>query len=286
MKKLLGVTFCLCSVGCWVASGVITVSGYERQSVSIECSHSNAETNLKYFCGSRCDYKDILVNTENGRSNKTNGRFSLYDHGSGTFTVTITGLRKTDTGKYWCGTERAGADSYTEVHLTVIEAPTTTPTTTPQTTPSTASHSTAPPPGTTVYNQETQPTAPLSTSMTAALKQTDQLVYISVGLGVGALVFGLIVAAIIKVRLKAGKSEETVSCGMHNPSMAPIGTGRREKRVDEHDETFQQPAADTVVNLHKGPNRVTSESCKNDCIYENFTTSPLDNDLIYANTIQ
>ncbi|XP_072568898.1 CMRF35-like molecule 2 isoform X3 [Paramormyrops kingsleyae] len=262
MKKLLGVTFCLCSVGCWVASGVITVSGYERQSVSIECSHSNAETNLKYFCGSRCDYKDILVNTENGRSNKTNGRFSLYDHGSGTFTVTITGLRKTDTGKYWCGTERAGADSYTEVHLTVIEAP-------------------------------------LSTSMTAALKQTDQLVYISVGLGVGALVFGLIVAAIIKVRLKAGKSEvaprelgveglaqETVSCGMHNPSMAPIGTGRREKRVDEHDETFQQPAADTVVNLHKGPNRVTSESCKNDCIYENFTTSPLDNDLIYANTIQ
>ncbi|XP_048869040.1 CMRF35-like molecule 5 isoform X2 [Brienomyrus brachyistius] len=284
MKKLLVVTFCLCSAGCWVVSGVITVSGYERQSVTIRCSHGNAGTNLKYFCGSECTrYEDILVKTENNHPNKTNGRFTLHDHGSGTFNVTITGLRMTDTGIYWCGVERTGADTYTEVHLTVIEAPTTTTTTTttttPQTTPSTTPQSTAPPPGTTVYNQKTNSTAPLSTSMTAAWY--DQLVYISVGLGVAALVFGLIVAAIIKVRLKAGRSEE-----IQNPSMAPIGTGRREKRVDDYDMMLQQPAADTAVNLHKDPNRVTSTSCKNDCIYENFTTSPLDDDLIYANTIQ
>ncbi|XP_048868732.1 CMRF35-like molecule 5 isoform X2 [Brienomyrus brachyistius] len=230
MKKLLVVTFCLCSAGCWVVSGVITVSGYEGQSVRIECSHGNTGTNLKYFCGSKCTrYEDILVKTENNHPNKTNGRFTLHDHGSGTFTVTITGLRMTDTGIYWCGVERTGVDIYTVVDLKVTEAPTTTTTTTPRTTPSTTPHSTAPPPGTTVYNQETQPTAPLSTSMTAAWY--DQLVYISVGLGLAALVFGLIVAAIIKVRLKAGRSEETVSCSIQNPSMAPIGTGSREKVI-------------------------------------------------------
>ncbi|KAF5898373.1 CMRF35-like molecule 1 isoform X1, partial [Clarias magur] len=95
------------------------VNGYERASVTIECSQQWAENNRKYFCKDLCkEDKDVVVDSVQPPP----VRFNLQNRGN-TFTVTITNLSKTDSGRYWCGVDRYFSDTYTEVILTVLEAP-------------------------------------------------------------------------------------------------------------------------------------------------------------------
>nr|XP_046190539.1 CMRF35-like molecule 1 [Oncorhynchus gorbuscha] len=54
---------------------------------------------------------------------KKKDRFSILNTINGVFTVTITKLEKSDSGKYWCGVKRLLKDTYTEVHLKVTDAP-------------------------------------------------------------------------------------------------------------------------------------------------------------------
>ncbi|KAL4648737.1 CMRF35-like molecule 6 [Arapaima gigas] len=100
--KTLTVTFCLLAAVCCLKG--TTVTGYEGQNVTVECSDFWASTNAKYFCGGRCtDDHDVLIKTENGQTYQEKWRFSLRDTGTETFYVTISDLKKTDTGTYWCG---------------------------------------------------------------------------------------------------------------------------------------------------------------------------------------
>ncbi|XP_029108626.1 CMRF35-like molecule 2 [Scleropages formosus] len=101
------------------------VTGHVGQDVTVQCSHILARGNGKYFCKGHCSRDaDVLIKTEEGQRNKKIGRLSLYDNGTGTFWVTITGLKKTDTGTYWCAVKRSIiADTFTEVSLTVLDAP-------------------------------------------------------------------------------------------------------------------------------------------------------------------
>uniref|UniRef100_A0A3B4XNR8 Immunoglobulin V-set domain-containing protein n=1 Tax=Seriola lalandi dorsalis TaxID=1841481 RepID=A0A3B4XNR8_SERLL len=46
---------------------------------------------------------------------------TLADSGNRVFTVTFHQLQLSDSGKYWCGVDRPGFDTYTEVILTVKE---------------------------------------------------------------------------------------------------------------------------------------------------------------------
>uniref|UniRef100_A0A8C9S2R4 Immunoglobulin domain-containing protein n=1 Tax=Scleropages formosus TaxID=113540 RepID=A0A8C9S2R4_SCLFO len=143
-------------------SGKMEVTGHVGQDVTVQCSHTLARSNGKYFCKGHCSRDaDVLIKSES-QSNKKIGRFSLYDNGTGTFWVTITGLKKTDTGTYWCAVDRAIRDTFTEVSvlltllLTVVNLtvsstaphPGSTPTVTP-----TAPQSTAAPPETTRSSQ-------------------------------------------------------------------------------------------------------------------------------------
>uniref|UniRef100_A0AAY5F660 Immunoglobulin V-set domain-containing protein n=1 Tax=Electrophorus electricus TaxID=8005 RepID=A0AAY5F660_ELEEL len=73
--------------------------------VQIHCSHRLAGTNVKYFCTASCTEKDILIKSAKNKLS-VSGRFALFDEGSGVFTVTISNLRKSDSGTYWCGVER------------------------------------------------------------------------------------------------------------------------------------------------------------------------------------
>uniref|UniRef100_A0A8C9V756 Immunoglobulin domain-containing protein n=1 Tax=Scleropages formosus TaxID=113540 RepID=A0A8C9V756_SCLFO len=102
---------------------VHAVTGHEGQDVTVQCSHTLARSNGKYFCKGHCSRDaDVLIKTEEGQRNKKIGRLSLYDNGTGTFWVTITGLKKTDTGTYWCAVKRSIiADTFTEVSLTVLD---------------------------------------------------------------------------------------------------------------------------------------------------------------------
>jgi len=99
----------------------MSVTGYSGGGVNITCEYDKGNTeNTKYFCKGwwlvcpdqiRTDIKDKWFN---------NGRFSLYDDTrSAIFTVTIRDLTEEDSGKYYCGVDKSGTDSSTEVNLKI-----------------------------------------------------------------------------------------------------------------------------------------------------------------------
>ncbi|XP_028269085.1 CMRF35-like molecule 8 [Parambassis ranga] len=100
----------------------IIVEGTEGGNVSFQCSHKHAWNIPKYLCNDQCKTaNDILVTVESGRRAET-VRISLVDFGNGSFTVTFTQLRLSDSHTYWCGVARLGFDTYTKVLLTVKKA--------------------------------------------------------------------------------------------------------------------------------------------------------------------
>ncbi|XP_026071827.1 CMRF35-like molecule 1 isoform X1 [Carassius auratus] len=118
---------CLSGIGI-LATGETEIHGHSGETVTITCSHSRASTNIKYFCRDPCkDSTDILVKSDQSPA----GRYRLKDSGN-TFTVNITDLQESDSGIYWCGVERFGLDTYTEVKLTVSKDSDTNRTTTPK----------------------------------------------------------------------------------------------------------------------------------------------------------
>ncbi len=91
------------------------IHGYTGKDATITCSHGWASSNIKYFCRDPCGKGVFLV-----KSDQTpKGRYTLKDHGAGSFTVSITDLHESDSGMYWCGVERYGPDTFKKVKLTV-----------------------------------------------------------------------------------------------------------------------------------------------------------------------
>ena len=112
------VTFVAVSVSCagfWTTEAV-SVEGVLGGDVRIECSHTNAYDNVKYFCKDPCKDEDVLITS----SQISRGRYSITNKGN-TFYVTISRLTEGDTGTYWCGIQRPGLDTFKEVVLTVVK---------------------------------------------------------------------------------------------------------------------------------------------------------------------
>ncbi|KAL6481970.1 hypothetical protein MHYP_G00100500 [Metynnis hypsauchen] len=101
----------------------VKLTGRVDDHVSFSCFHLWASTNVKYFCRWGCSDKDVLIRSDGVGKIVKKGRYSLYDRGRGHITITIAGLWKSDSGKYWCGVERSGMDTFQEVFLTVLDAP-------------------------------------------------------------------------------------------------------------------------------------------------------------------
>ncbi|KAL1005559.1 hypothetical protein UPYG_G00060680 [Umbra pygmaea] len=122
MKILHVVSCCLLSALCIEASATnkVEVVGGD---VLFPCSYTWAEGNNKYFCKDPCSDKDILVQTK-GSKNVTQGRYNIHDDVQNrVFFVTIKDLQKTDSGTYWCRVDRSIKDTYTDLYLTVNDAP-------------------------------------------------------------------------------------------------------------------------------------------------------------------
>ncbi|XP_036416251.1 CMRF35-like molecule 1 [Colossoma macropomum] len=102
---------------------VLKLKGRVDDHLSFSCYHSWASTNIKYFCRWDCTDKEVLIRSNGVGKIAQKGRYSLYDRGGGRVTITITGLWKSDSGRYWCGVERSGLDTFQEVFLTVLDAP-------------------------------------------------------------------------------------------------------------------------------------------------------------------
>ncbi|XP_030594512.1 uncharacterized protein LOC115786486 [Archocentrus centrarchus] len=95
-----------------------SVTGSAGQTITITCSHSNAYSNVKYFCKDECTDKDILIKTSD-KNKESNKKYRIKDEGN-TFSVTISDLQVSDSRTYWCGIERVGVDTYNEVILEVL----------------------------------------------------------------------------------------------------------------------------------------------------------------------
>uniref|UniRef100_A0A673FTV9 Immunoglobulin domain-containing protein n=1 Tax=Sinocyclocheilus rhinocerous TaxID=307959 RepID=A0A673FTV9_9TELE len=98
-----------------------TVTGHRGERVDIRCSYeSGYESNSKYFCKGKCNYRNKIIMVKSGSPAKDK-RFSLTDNKrTRVFTVSITDLRTEDTGLYWCAVERTLTDVYSEVLLIFI----------------------------------------------------------------------------------------------------------------------------------------------------------------------
>ncbi|XP_030206659.1 uncharacterized protein LOC115539914 isoform X2 [Gadus morhua] len=99
---------------CMTWTEALTVNGLVGGTVRIECTHTNAGSNIKYFCKGECGDKDVLIRSKTGGSDK----YSIEDKGN-TFITTIMNLQPEDTGTYWCGIERTGIDTFVDVYLKV-----------------------------------------------------------------------------------------------------------------------------------------------------------------------
>ncbi|KAM9454649.1 CMRF35-like molecule 1 isoform 1-T1 [Clarias gariepinus] len=135
---MLGMKFYVCS---WLffavqkeISAILRLNGKENEQLTFTCSHSWAVTNVKYICRLGCSDKDILIRSVGVGIIAKKERYSLYDRGRGLFTITINRLKKSDAGKYWCGIERTGFDTYQEVNIRILDAPQVTETPSTQTT--------------------------------------------------------------------------------------------------------------------------------------------------------
>ncbi|XP_062420313.1 uncharacterized protein LOC119217406 [Pungitius pungitius] len=96
-------------------------TGVIGKEVTIRCSHSWASTNVKYFCKGACHSEDVLISSSKKKAH-SNEKYSIRDEGN-TFTVTISSLTQDDSGTYWCGIERAGVDTFSQVVLSVKADP-------------------------------------------------------------------------------------------------------------------------------------------------------------------
>ena len=103
----------------WTEGAIKNVEGFEGGNVSFQCSHSLAWKSHKYLCKDQCkESKDKLVTVKSdGRAES--GRITLVDLRNGVFNVTFRELQLSDSGKYWCGVDRLGFDTFIQVNLTV-----------------------------------------------------------------------------------------------------------------------------------------------------------------------
>ncbi|XP_022064167.2 polymeric immunoglobulin receptor-like isoform X2 [Acanthochromis polyacanthus] len=118
MKSLCSVllTFCTALSSLSGAAG-FHVFGYEGRDVNVSCHYDEGYQGYeKYLCRNGCGDSDVLIMT--GQTKK--GRYSIYDDKKARkSTVTISDLRASDSGTYWCGVTRTGKDLYNEVKLEI-----------------------------------------------------------------------------------------------------------------------------------------------------------------------
>ncbi|CAN9510066.1 unnamed protein product [Ophioblennius macclurei] len=93
------------------------VKAEEGEEIKIKCVHSNADSNIKYFCRANCADKDVLVTST---KKDENGKYKIENKGN-TFFVTVSRATLADSGTYWCGIDRVGVDTYTRVDIVVTK---------------------------------------------------------------------------------------------------------------------------------------------------------------------
>ncbi|CAK6968364.1 uncharacterized protein LOC128371398 [Scomber scombrus] len=201
----------------------MSVTGELGAKIEIGCSHSNAFTNVKYFCNNACSNEDILISS---KKRDSNGTYSIKDEGN-TFFVTISKLTMDDSGTYWCGIERALWDTYSEVILTVKKV------------------------------DKKEPDDDTTPSITPELnhkKSSKMLVYMGAGLGVVVLALAIILLMFFRYRNRdistsSGKDQDTVYAApsiqkqpLHAHIDTPSSTANEGQETNSRDHSINSSA--------------------------------------------
>ncbi len=113
-----GVCVCVCVCVCLAPDVSVvnsSVSGHEGGDISVQCLYSSGNKNeIKRWCR----IKDQSCYTVERTDTSQNSSVQISDDGRRSFTVLMTGLRRTDSGWYFCFT----GNKLSPVHLTVTEA--------------------------------------------------------------------------------------------------------------------------------------------------------------------
>ncbi|XP_076791853.1 CMRF35-like molecule 9 isoform X2 [Arvicanthis niloticus] len=126
MRPLVLLWGCLVLPGYEALKGPKEISGFEGDTVSLECTYEKKmERYRKYWCRQggillpRCS--DIIYTSQD--QEVTQGMMSILDSPQElSMTVTMRDLTLKDSGKYWCGIDRLGLDESFEVTLIVFPA--------------------------------------------------------------------------------------------------------------------------------------------------------------------
>uniref|UniRef100_A0A667IJ55 CD300 molecule like family member g n=1 Tax=Lynx canadensis TaxID=61383 RepID=A0A667IJ55_LYNCA len=118
---------CLLFPGCGALVGPKEISGFEGDTVSLQCTYrEELRKHKKYWCKesgffiSRCS---STVYTGDDGQERTEGRVSLQDNPQElTLKVTLRNLTLRDAGKYFCGVSKLGRDEFFRVSLLVFPA--------------------------------------------------------------------------------------------------------------------------------------------------------------------
>ncbi|XP_028636372.1 CMRF35-like molecule 9 isoform X2 [Grammomys surdaster] len=124
MRPLVLLWGCLVLPGYEALKGPKEISGFEGDTVSLECTYEEKMKEYrKYWCRRggillpRCS--DIVYTSQD----QERGMMSIRDNPQElSMTVTMRDLTLKDSGKYWCGIDRLGLDESFEVTLTVFPA--------------------------------------------------------------------------------------------------------------------------------------------------------------------
>ncbi|XP_030636345.1 B-cell receptor CD22-like [Chanos chanos] len=85
------------------------------ETIKVTCSaRLSGGGNRRYICKQPCNKHDVLVTADQ----PSNGRYTLEDSGTGEFTVTISKLKKSDSGSYSCVVD---STAYDQVDVTVVD---------------------------------------------------------------------------------------------------------------------------------------------------------------------
>ncbi|XP_012642100.2 CMRF35-like molecule 9 isoform X1 [Microcebus murinus] len=136
MRPLVLLWGCLVLPGYEALQGPKEISGFEGDTVSLQCTYSEElRAYKKYWCRQagflllRCS--GIIYAGEEGQET-TQGRVSILDRPQElALTVTLRNLTLQDAGKYWCGVKKLGFDESFLVSLLVFQGPCCPPSPTP-----------------------------------------------------------------------------------------------------------------------------------------------------------
>ncbi|XP_034543141.1 CMRF35-like molecule 5 [Notolabrus celidotus] len=258
----------------------INKNGRVGSNLTVTCSDWNLwgyeKDNMKYFCRSPCNDKDVIVKAEYGKTKRKN-RIELTNSEQGLF-VTFFNLQKSDSGKYYCGVGRYGPDGYIEVNVEVKDAETSSPLKTPN--PVFVTDTTSPPTstnGSTVFtdmstNQSLLTAAPYASPTTGA----GSVPYLIIG----AIFIITLLMVLLKLLRKKTKKQKKAAARAQTPQEDVQEDDQYDAIRHEDGQSVSQPERFTAHDHAADPDSVYAN-----CTVHQHTELTAQGDDNYSNTV-